>query len=61
MTGRLIRAEEDRGIAVIVEGRPDRKYFRRLGDALPAECEVRLVEARDLPQLLAEVGIETDP
>ena len=40
MTGRLIRTEEDRGIAVIVEGRTDRRYFARLGEALPAGCRV---------------------
>jgi Rad3-related DNA helicase len=35
MTGRLIRTEEDRGIAVIVEGRTDRRYFSSLDKAFP--------------------------
>ncbi|MBW1685553.1 MAG: hypothetical protein JRS35_10915 [Deltaproteobacteria bacterium] len=59
MTGRLIRTEEDRGIAVIVEGRTDKRYFRRLGDALPSDCEVSVATPADLAELLAEVGIET--
>jgi ATP-dependent DNA helicase DinG len=59
MTGRLIRTEEDRGIAVIVEGRIDKGYFRRLGDALPSECEVSVATPGDLAKLLAEVGIDT--
>jgi ATP-dependent DNA helicase DinG len=59
MTGRLIRTEEDRGIAVIVEGRTDKRYFRRLGDALPSDCEVKVATPADLAGLLAEVGIET--
>jgi len=58
MTGRLIRTEEDRGVVVIVEGRTDRGYFRRLGDALPPACEVSVARRADLPRLLAEVGIE---
>ena len=59
MTGRLIRTEEDRGIAVIVEGRTDKRYFRRLGDALPSDCQVSVATPEDLADLLAEVGIET--
>ena len=57
MTGRLIRSEEDRGVVVIVEGRPDRRYFRRLDEALPESNSVRVVERADLPAVLAEVGI----
>jgi Rad3-related DNA helicase/DNA polymerase III epsilon subunit-like protein len=59
MTGRLIRTEEDRGIAVIVEGRTDKGYFRHLGDALPSDCQVSVATPADLAGLLAEVGIET--
>jgi ATP-dependent DNA helicase DinG len=59
MTGRLIRTEEDRGIAVIVEGRTDKRYFRRLGDALPSDCQVSVATPADLAELLADVGIET--
>jgi ATP-dependent DNA helicase DinG len=58
MTGRLIRTEEDRGIAVIVEGRTDRRYFARLGEALPAGCSVARASRSQLAALLAEVGIE---
>lgn len=56
MTGRLIRTEEDRGIAVIVEGRTDRRYFKRLSEALPPDCSVAVAARVDLPALLAEVG-----
>ena len=59
MTGRLIRTEEDRGIAVIVEGRTDRRYFARLGEALPAGCRVARASRGELAALLAEVGIES--
>ena len=38
MVGRLIRTEEDRGVVVIVEGRTDKGYFRRLAEALPPGC-----------------------
>ena len=58
MTGRLIRSEEDRGIVVIVEGRSDRRYFKKLAEALPAGCRVATATRRDLARLLAEVGID---
>ena len=58
MVGRLIRSEEDRGLVAIVDARPDRPYFDRLGEALPAGCPVLLAERADLPALLAEVGIQ---
>lgn len=57
MSGRLIRSEEDRGIVVIVEGRPGKPYFRKLGGALPGGCAVRVVKRTDLPGVLAEVGL----
>jgi len=60
MVGRLIRAEDDRGIVVIVEGRTDRGYFRRLGDALPRGSRIAEASLADLPRLLAEVGIDPD-
>ena len=60
MSGRLIRAEEDRGVVVIVEGRTDRRYFRKLGGAFPPGCEVRVARREDLPGLLREVGIDPD-
>ncbi len=58
MVGRLIRSEEDRGLVVIVESRSDKRYFRRLVQALPKGSEVVLAEPGDLDRLLAEVGIE---
>jgi ATP-dependent DNA helicase DinG len=57
MSGRLIRTEHDRGIVVIVEGRTDKNYFRRLGEALPEGCGVRVARFADLPSILDEVGI----
>jgi Rad3-related DNA helicase len=57
MVGRLIRTDEDRGIVVIVEGRTDKGYFRRLEQALPPGCRVSVATARDLSRILAEVGI----
>lgn len=57
MTGRLIRSEQDRGLVVIVEGRVQKSYFRRLGDALPGGVEVGVRTAGELPALLGEVGI----
>jgi ATP-dependent DNA helicase DinG len=57
MVGRLIRSEEDRGLVVIVEARPDRTYFERLKDALPPGCRVMLVAPEDFDAQLAEVGI----
>jgi Rad3-related DNA helicase/DNA polymerase III epsilon subunit-like protein len=60
MSGRLIRTEEDRGVVVIVEGRTDKGYFRKLGGAFPQGCEVRVARREDLPGLLREVGIDPD-
>jgi ATP-dependent DNA helicase DinG len=57
MVGRLIRTEEDRGIVVIVEGRTDRGYFRRLEQALPPGSHVSVVGAADLSRILEEVGV----
>jgi ATP-dependent DNA helicase DinG len=58
MTGRLIRTEEDRGLAVIVDARRDRGYFRRLPDAFPPGCEIAVAGRGRLAELLREVGIE---
>jgi ATP-dependent DNA helicase DinG len=58
MVGRLIRSEDDRGIVVIVEGRSEKGYFKRLGEALPRGSEVVVAGASELGRLLAEVGIE---
>ncbi len=60
MAGRLIRGEEDRGIVVIVEGRTDKRYFRRLGDAFPPGTRVEIAAPGELEDLLREVGIDLD-
>jgi len=60
MVGRLIRTEEDRGIVVIVEGRTDKGYFRRLEQALPPGSHVSVATTADLSRILAEVGIAGD-
>ena len=60
MVGRLIRTEEDRGIVVIVEGRTEKGYFRRLEQALPPGNHVSVATAGDLSRVLAEVGIGGD-
>ncbi len=57
MVGRLIRTEDDRGIVVIVEGRTDRRYFERLGEALPSTSGVTVASREDLGRILAEVGL----
>lgn len=57
MAGRLIRSEEDRGLVVIVEGRTDKRYFRRLPDALPPGTRVVVAERGALGELLEQVGI----
>ena len=59
MAGRLIRTEEDRGVVVIVEGRSDKRYFKRLSEALPPRSRVVEATLSDLAGLLAEVGIST--
>jgi ATP-dependent DNA helicase DinG len=57
MTGRLIRGEDDRGIVVIVEGRPGKSYFRKLGAAFPGSTTIQIVSPGDLPMLLNELGV----
>ncbi len=61
MAGRLIRTEEDRGVVILVEGRPDRGYFHRLSDALPAGCEVTIARSSELLDILQSVGITPIP
>ena len=57
MTGRLIRSENDRGVAVIVDARADKAYFRRLKDALPSGAPIRVIRRHQLSSVLAEVGL----
>jgi ATP-dependent DNA helicase DinG len=56
MAGRLIRTEDDRGLVVIVDARPEKRYFERLGEALPPGTEVIRARIDELPALLREVG-----
>jgi ATP-dependent DNA helicase DinG len=64
MTGRLIRTEDDRGIAVIVDGRTDRRYFSKLADALPPGVGIQVIPAGDcgekLPSVLDEIRLGVD-
>jgi ATP-dependent DNA helicase DinG len=57
MAGRLIRSEDDRGIAVIVDARPDRPYFRRLASGLPPGCSPRLLLRGEIAAVLDELGL----
>jgi Rad3-related DNA helicase/DNA polymerase III epsilon subunit-like protein len=57
MTGRLIRSETDRGIVVIVEARPDRRYFSELDQAFPDGTRIQLMDRWLLPGVLAELGL----
>jgi Rad3-related DNA helicase/DNA polymerase III epsilon subunit-like protein len=58
MSGRLIRTEDDRGLVAIVEGRTDKSYFRRLGEAFPAASTVEVIRPSGLSDLVTQVGIE---
>jgi len=64
MVGRLIRTADDRGVVIVVEPRSDKRYFRRLIDALPPGANHELVRLDDMPEKLEEfvtlVGIGTD-
>ena len=57
MSGRLIRSEEDRGLVVVVEGRTDKGYFRRLPEALPGGVKLHVGSREDLPGLLDELAL----
>jgi len=57
MVGRLIRSETDRGLAVIVDARRDRGYFRRLVDAVPEGAKIEVAPCEELPRILAELGL----
>jgi Rad3-related DNA helicase len=59
MAGRLIRAEDDRGIVVIVEGRTDKRYFKRLNEGLPPGTAVEKATLADLAAVLADIDIPT--
>ncbi len=57
MVGRLIRSENDRGIVVIVEGRTDKGYFKKLDRALPAGSKICVAQRSELGKFLRELGI----
>ena len=54
------RSESDRGLAVIVDARRDKNYFRRLSAAFPPGCEVVVARREELGALLRQVGIEPE-
>ena len=53
MMGRLIRTPTDSGLIVLVESRSDKRYFRRLLDAVPPQARTKKVP-------LAELGGEVE-
>ena len=57
MSGRLIRSETDRGMVVIVDARQDRRYFRRLGDAMPDGAKIEIAPREDLVKIAAELNL----
>jgi ATP-dependent DNA helicase DinG len=61
MAGRLIRSEDDRGIVVIVDARPERPYFRRLAaglpPGLPPDRSPSLVSLEQIDAVLDELGL----
>lgn len=61
MAGRLIRSETDRGLVVIVDARPDRGYFRRLGDAFPEGVVIERAPVEALPAIAAEIQSPPEP
>ncbi len=48
MMGRLIRTPSDRGIIVLVESRSEKRYFKRLLDAVPPRAHHDIVPLREL-------------
>ena len=58
MSGRLIRSETDRGLVLIVEGRTDRRYFRRLAAAFPSGTRIRVARNESLPAIIEELELE---
>jgi Rad3-related DNA helicase len=52
MMGRLIRTPTDRGVVVVVEPRCDKRYFRKLIDAVPAKAQQRRIKLTDLDETL---------
>ena len=60
MTGRLIRGESDRGVVVIIDARPDKRYFRELEKAFPLGTRILVGDRFRLPGLLAEIGLGAD-
>ncbi len=60
MVGRLIRAEDDRGIVVIVEGRTDARYFQKIERALPHGSKICVAHREELGKFLQELKIGYD-
>lgn len=57
MIGRLIRSEDDRGVVVVVDARPERRYFRQLSRALPPGVPLRVGRREMAGELLDELGL----
>jgi ATP-dependent DNA helicase DinG len=57
MSGRLIRSELDRGMVVIIDARHDRRYFRRLTDALPPGVKIEVLPREALPRIADELRL----
>ena len=57
MIGRLIRSEDDRGVVVVVDARPERRYFRQLSRALPPGVQLRVGRRESLGAILDELGL----
>jgi ATP-dependent DNA helicase DinG len=57
MIGRLIRTEDDRGIAVVVDPRRERPYFERLSAALPPGSDFQVATRAELPGLVEELEL----
>lgn len=57
MVGRLIRSETDRGLVVIVDARRDKRYFRRLQEALPEGAKLEIAARQELPRIARELGL----
>ncbi len=54
MMGRLIRTPTDTGVIVVVEPRSDKRYFKRLEDALPPRTSYSLIPLSELEAAVDE-------
>jgi ATP-dependent DNA helicase DinG len=54
MMGRLIRTPSDTGVIVVVEPRTDRRYFKRLYDAMPRDTKSSVMPLAELDASVEE-------